>query len=140
MKKLSLLLAVFLLAACGGKETLTGAAQTEANEKGEYSLAEVTLEDGKITKIYLDAVKGGKKKAAELGSDYNMKGNSKIGKEFNEQMEFLQDYIVKNGLEAVTLGEDGKATNEDVLTGCTVNLKDIMAAAEAAVEDAKAAK
>lgn len=141
MKKLSLLLAVFLLAACGSNtETLKGTGQSEASaDTGDYATAEVTLTDGKVTEVKLDETSGGKSKK-ELGSAYNMVIKSSIQKEFYEQMEGLEKVIAEKGTEVLTLDEEGKPTNEDVKAVCTVSLTNIKTALENAIADANASK
>lgn len=146
MKKLACLFAAaVLLAGCGGggsNETKTGKGTAE-NADGLKTTVEVTMEGDKIKSVSIDETynKDGKdttKKA--LGADYGMKETSAkmgIGKEWNEQAEFLESYIVKNGVDKITLDDSGKATNEDVLTGCTINIKPYVEAAKAAIEDAK---
>ena len=44
---------------------------------------------------------------------------------------------MKNGLDSIKLDEEGVPTNEDVLTGCTISVKDMLDAADAAVKAAK---
>lgn len=146
MKKLACLFAAaVLLAGCGGggsTETKTGKGTAE-NADGLKTTVEVTMEGDKIKSVSIDETynKDGKdttKKA--LGADYGMKETSAqigIGKEWNEQAEFLESYIVKNGVDNIKLNDEGKATNEDVLTGCTINIKPYVEAAKAAIEDAK---
>lgn len=146
MKKLACLFAAaVLLAGCGGggsTETKTGKGTAE-NADGLKTTVEVTMEGDKIKSVSIDETynKDGKdttKKA--LGADYGMKETSAqigIGKEWNEQAEFLEKYIVENGVDNIKLSDEGKATNEDVLTGCTINIKPYVEAAKAAIEDAK---
>ncbi len=138
MKKLLVLFAsVVMLAGCGNNEaTTTGTAKTAADENGDYATAEITLKGDKVESISLDQTKEGKSKK-ELGADYKMKGSSPIGKEWNEQVEFLEDYIEKNGLDKVELDEKGYPKNDDVLAGCTINISTLMEAANAAKENAK---
>ncbi len=140
MKKLCFLMLAFALVACssgGSNETeKTGKAETTKDEKGNYATAEVTMKGDKITNISLDEFKEGKSKK-ELGATYKMKAASSIGKEWDEQIVALEKYIVKHGLDKIQLSEDGKATNEDVLTSCTMSIKDVIAAAKSAVETAK---
>lgn len=64
----------------------------------------------------------------EKGADYGMKSASGIGKEWNEQIEYLEQYMVDNGIDSVKLNSDGYAENEDVKSGCTINLSQIMEA------------
>ena len=57
MKKLLavlLVLCTLLTAACGGKKSVTGEAQTQPNDEGQYTTAKVTLVDGKFTEVVLD--------------------------------------------------------------------------------------
>ena len=67
-----------------------------------------------------------------------MKEASGIQKEWFEQIEFLEDYIKENGIDAVELDKKtGKPTGDDVLAGCTINLTTIMEAVNNAAENAK---
>lgn len=147
MKKLACLFAAaVLLAGCGGggsNETKTGKGTAE-NADGLKTTVEVTMEGDKIKSVSIDETykdKDGKETTKKtLGADYGMKETSAqigIGKEWNEQAEFLEKYIAENGVDKITLGDDGKATNEDVLTGCTINIKPYVEAAKAAIDDAK---
>lgn len=146
MKKLACLFAAaVLLAGCGGggsTETKTGKGTAE-NADGLKTTVEVTMEGDKIKSVSIDETynKDGKDTTKKtLGADYGMKETSAqigIGKEWNEQAEFLESYIVKNGVDNIKLSDEGKATNEDVLTGCTINIKPYVEAAKAAIEDAK---
>ncbi len=75
----------------------------------------------------------------ELGDDYGMKAISPIGKEWYEQAaafaRFLRGKDAK-AIEAIALDEGGKATDADLLAGCTIGVSDIKAAALKAVNDA----
>ena len=62
---------------------------------------------------------------------------SKLGQEWDEQIKNLEDYIVKNGIDKVELDEKGYPKNEDVRTGCTINIKRIMDTVKAASDSAK---
>ena len=144
MKKLSVLAVALVLAACGSSSDpeKTATAKSTADDKGDFATVEVTVQGDKVTKISIDETKEGKSKK-ELGADYGMKSTSAksgIGKEWNEQVEFLENYIVKNGLSKVELSDAGTAKNDDVLSGCTINIKNIVTTANQAVEDAKASK
>lgn len=114
--------------------TDTGAVTTSASvatDTGEVT-ATITKEDGKVTKIVIDEVTESGDTKKDLGDDYGMKSASGIGKEWNEQIEFLENYMVENGIDSVTLDSDGYATEEDVLAGCTINLSTIMEAVDEA--------
>ncbi len=64
-----------------------------------------------------------------------MKEASSIGKEWYEQVKYLEQFIIDNGVDAVKLDKDGYAEDEDLKSGCTINLTDIMEAVKEA--DAK---
>ena len=136
MKKLTVLLAMtVLLAACGGN--------SEPEKKGngesakDNATAEITVQGDDVVAINLDETKEGKSKK-ELGDKYGMKGASKKAKkEWDEQVEFLENYIKKNGLDKVEMNEAGYPVNDDVLAGCTINVKSLMDAAKNAKDNAK---
>lgn len=124
MKKTLLgLCTLLLLAGCAKTGTYTG---QEGN-----TTAKLKMENGKITDVQLDVVQDGQSKKA-LGDDYGMKAYSSIGKEWYEQVEFLENYIEKNDVNDIQLDADGKATNEDVLSGCTIGIKDFVIAVQKA--------
>lgn len=139
MKKLTVLLAmVLLLAACGSNSEpeKTGKGETAKDKNGDYATAEITVAGDDVVSVSLDETSKGSSKK-ELGAKYGMKEASKIKKEWNEQVEFLEKYIAKNGLDKVKLNEKGYPANDDVLAGCTINVKNMMDAAANAKDNAK---
>lgn len=138
MKKLGLLLAVFALAACSSGAKTTSGEGTSTNDKGDVTTAKVTLEDGKITKVEIDTLqKDAEKTKKELGADYGMKVASSIGKEWNEQIESLEKYIVANGVDAIKIDEKGYPSEDDVKAGCTMKVNGYIEAVNNAVKAAK---
>ena len=128
MKKLSVLMVALLLAACSSNGGSTGTAVKEGSasigEEANKTVASVKLEGDKIIELSIDQYQDGQSKM-ELGADYNMKGASEIKKEWNEQIEFLADYIKENGTD-IAINEEGKPTDAEVLTGCTVGIENIL--------------
>lgn len=133
MKKLLVLsLMAMVLCGCGSNAKPQSATKESAKDAdGNYATATVEVTDGKITAISLDEITGGQSKK-ELGEDYGMAVASKIGKHWHEQVEFLENYIVKNGLEAVELDDAGYPKNDDVLAGCTFNIGNLVNTAKEA--------
>lgn len=141
MKKLTIAAAALLmLTACGSAEK-TGKAEKEIDNHGskEIVTVEVTTDGDKVTAININETYNGQKDTKkDLKENYNMKGASPIGKEWYEQIDVLEKYIVENGIDAVELGEDGKpVAGSDLATGCTIYLGDIIETAKSAVEAAK---
>lgn len=125
-------LAAMMLAACGGNAASgTTESATVSTDESEITATLTKDAEGKLTAVNIDEVKEGESKK-DAGDDYGMKKPSSIGKEWYEQVEFLENYILENGVDAVKLNADGYAENEDVKSGCTINLKDIMKAVDEA--------
>lgn len=139
MKKLSLVLVALALVACSKAPVVkNGTATKEIDNHGnaETITVNVTTEDGKLTKVEIDETyKGSTKKT--LAADYNMKAASAIGKEWDEQAKFLEEYLVSKNVTEVALDAEGKPTDADVLAGCTIAVGDLL---EVATEAVKAAK
>lgn len=117
-------------AASDSNET-TNTAHVAADDGTEVT-ATVTKKDGKITAVEIDQTTEDGTSKKDLGADYDMKKASGIGKEWDEQVKFLENYIVEHGPEAVKLNADGYAEDEDVKSGCTINLSKIMEAVDEA--------
>lgn len=66
-----------------------------------------------------------------------MKQASKIGKEWYEQIDFLEKYIEKKGVDSIKLNKEGKAENNDVTSGCTIRIDGFLKAVKEAEKNAK---
>lgn len=131
MKKLMLMCLLIALCGCGKAEEMESEG-TYKNAKGETSSAKVTFTDDKITKVVLDETTGDTTKKA-LKDHYDMREASAIGKNWDEQIAYLESYIKRNGIEDIKLDASGKAINEDILAGCTISIDGYIKA----IEDAK---
>lgn len=79
------------------------------------------------------------KSKQELGSEYNMKGNSGIGKEWNEQADAFAAYVTGKTLDEVkgiALNEEAKPTDADLAASVTVHVNEFVSAIEKAVTGA----
>lgn len=142
MKKLTIAAAALLMLTACGSSTKTGKAEKEIDNHGsaETVTVEVTLDGDKITAINFNETYNGKKDTKkDLKEAYNMKAASPIGKEWYEQIDALEKYIVEKGnLDAVKLTAEGKVEEgSDLASSCTINLSDLMATAQDAVKNAK---
>lgn len=75
----------------------------------------------------------------ELGDDYNMRGASPIGKEWNEQADALATYIIGKTIDEVKgmKIEDGVPAEADLESSVTMQVSDMVAAVEKAVANAE---
>ena len=126
--------AAMLFGGCSNGNSDKAAGETEKTATVENVTATVTKdESGKIVKVVIDEFDDEGVSKKDLGEEYGMKDASSIGKEWNEQIEFLENYIVENGIDAVKVNADGYA-EEDVKTGCTVYIASYLDAVKQAAE------
>ena len=141
MKKQWLCLGLgFLLVGCGSSSntTKTSGTGTHTSDNGEVTTAKVEVENGKIKDVDIDETAKGKDKTKdELGDDYNMRQASPINKEWDEQVDFFEDYVEKHGLDKIKLNAEGKAENDDVKSGCTISVDGFIKAIKDAEKNAK---
>ena len=121
--------------------TYTAEIEDDYNNEGNIASAKVVVDkDGKIESIYLDTTyktKDGKETTKKaLGNDYNMKTyNPSAAGEWFEQVEKLEKAIVENqGVDFIELKEDDTT---DAVSGCTIKVNALVAAAEKAINDAR---
>ena len=125
-----------LLCGCGSKDVIKKGEGTYTNQEGEKTTAKVTYKNDKLTEVSIDeSTKDTTKRA--LKDTYEMKKASTIGKEWYEQMDYLQTYIKDNGIKGIKLDEQGKATNDDVKSGCTMSIDGYIKAVDDAMKNAK---
>lgn len=141
MKKLLVLGLAFVLCACGGAATTTkGEGEyvfTDHDGAEQKVTAVVELEDGKVTKVEIDETytKDGEQTTKKtLGDDYGMSAIGKV--EWDDQVAHLEEQLVGTD-GTIELDEAGYATNEDVLSTCTINLTNIEKAVANAIANAK---
>lgn len=131
-------LGAMMLAACSGNggsaDTAKGTTESATVESdGSEITATLTKDaDGKLTGVNIDEVSEDGQSKKDLGDDYGMKKASPIGKEWYEQVEYLENYILENGVDAVKTDSEGYAENEDLKSGCTINISNFMKAVDEA--------
>ena len=77
---------------------------------------------------------------ADQKEDYGMKGISPIGKEWYEQAEAFDTFMVgktADDVAAVGMDESGYPTDADLTAGCTMNISDMSAAVAKAIANAQ---
>ncbi len=120
-----------------------------------YYTAVTTNADGKITSCIIDASQGtvkfdatGKittdlaaevKTKNELGADYGMAKQSKIGKEWNEQAAAFAKYVTGKSVDEVKgiAISEGKATDAELAASVSVTIEDMIVIVEKAINSAK---
>lgn len=117
MKKIIIILMIGMLAGCSNRTIEKKGTYT--NLQGNEVKIQLEMKDHQIKDVDIDEIEDGISKK-EKKYDYGMKKASSIQKEWFEQVDFLEDYIEKNGIEGIDVNEQGKAMNEDVKAGCTI--------------------
>ena len=103
----------------------------------ELDVAQTPVEFGEDMALTTDAASEFKTKK-ELGADYGMVKASAIGKEWFEQAQALEAWMVGKTVEEITgmKIEDGKTTEEDLISSVTVGVETYLAALEQAWAEA----
>ena len=121
-------------------------AQNRSNAKGSYTVktgtyedaqfglvvANVVLKGDKIEKVLIDVVRNGES-SKEKFDGYGVKRVSSLGKEWWEQVSFIEKWIEKNGVDSATFDKTGHITNMDAVSGATIAVKPFVEAAKDAL-------
>ena len=106
----------------------TYTAQTEPNEKGDYSYVTVKVENGKVTSVVWDEITGGASKA-ELSAN----GQYVMKPVWKTQSESLGAYVVENQTTEGIMNENGYT---DVVSGVSINIASFVDLANQAITQA----
>ena len=128
----------------------------EGNAQVDSVAAAVVVDaDGKIVSCYIDTAQNkmgftaeGKvvkkdefQTKKELGEKYGMKAASGIGKEWDEQIQFLEEYVIGKTAEEVAgiaVDDSTKSTDVDLVAGVTIKIGDYKKAIVEAAQNAEA--
>ena len=132
------------------------AGEKDGSSTTDVSLVAVTVtEEGVIESCKIDAIQGkvafsadGKVTSEagevltkkELGDDYGMRAASPIGKEWDEQVEAIEAYVVGKTVEELktnAIDEAGVVKDADLASGATIYMGSFIWAIEAAVNNAQ---
>ena len=140
MKKINLLLLTLFLFACS--PVLKGIGKYEFEDRnGEKQEVSVVIEmkDDEISSISIDETytqDGERTTKKRLGASYGMKDVEGSKGEWDEQIKHLEmELIGTNG--DIDLNDEGYPTDEDVTSGCTINLLNIEKAIKNAISNAR---
>lgn len=144
------------LAVVSSMSSSKDAGDSNGNAQVDSVAAAVVIdEEGKIVSCYLDTAQNkmgftsqgkvemtdGFKTKKELGDGYGMKAASGIGKEWFEQAQALEEYVIgKTAQEVAGIAVDDstKPTDVDLLAGVTIKIGSYQEAIVEAIKDAKA--
>lgn len=128
-----MLMLTALLAGCAKSPYKDGVYRKEAPEftHGWKETVEITIAGGKIAKVSWDAIAESDdipvgKKQYSMSGLYGMLA-ADASDEWCDQAKLAEDFILRNGIEPITLKEDGYT---DAISGCTISvdvLKDLAA-------------
>lgn len=91
------------------------------SEQWGSTVANIIMKDGEVVKVLFDTVRDGQS-SKEKFDNYGIKKVSSIGKDWWEQVAFVENYIEQNGLDSLEVTDEGYAANPDVLTGATIHV------------------
>ena len=96
-------------------------------------IANVILKDGEISSILLDRISLQGEDSKEKYDNYGIKRVSSINKDWWEQVAYFEEWVLKNGVDAVKYDKDGHAENVDLISGATIGIDDLTIAVKDAL-------
>lgn len=115
----------------GGYTLKTG---TQYNSTWGLYIANVIEKDGEIVKILVDRIANNGEDSKEKYDNYGIKRVSTINKDWWEQVAYYEDWVLKNGVDAVKYDDNGHALNVDLVSGATIGIDDITLAVRKALQ------
>ena len=97
----------------------------------------VSLRDGRLVSVSIDEITGDTTKKT-LGDQYLMSDQSIAP--WSQQIEALERFLLTYGPDAVTVDENGKATNEDLRSQCTISIDNYLSTVKEAIRQAESSK
>ena len=140
MKKINLLLLTLFLFACSPAYKGIGKYEFEDRngEKQEVSVV-IEMKDDEISSISIDETytqDGERTTKKRLGASYGMKDVEGSKGEWNEQIKHLEMELIGTDGD-IDLNDEGYPTDEDITSGCTINLMNIDKAIENAISNVR---
>lgn len=140
MKKFNLLLLTLFLFACSPVYKGIGKYEFEDRngEKQEVSVV-IEMKDDEISSISIDETytqDGERTTKKRLGASYGMKDVEGSKGEWNEQIKHLEMELIGTDGD-IDLNDEGYPTDEDITSGCTINLMNIDKAIENAISNVR---
>lgn len=140
MKKINLLLLTLFLFACSPVYKGIGKYEFEDRngEKQEVSVV-IEMKDDEISSISIDETytqDGERTTKKRLGASYGMKDVEGSKGEWNEQIKHLEMELIGTDGD-IDLNDEGYPTDEDITSGCTINLMNIDKAIKNAISNVR---
>ena len=106
----------------GGYVLKTG---TSYNSTWGLYIANVVMKDGKIFGVLIDRIDNKGEDSKEKYDSYGIKPYSSINKDWWQQVAYYEDWVLKNGIDAVRYDDKGHAENVDLISGATIGIDDL---------------
>lgn len=97
-------------------------------------IVSLKMKEGKIVELSIDEITGESTKKS-LGDDYKLPEGAKDT--WSNQIKALEEYIVNHGLDKIQVDAQGKALNEDLLSGCTIQIDNYLKTVRQAMNEAE---
>ncbi len=97
-------------------------------------IVSLTMKDGKITEISIDEITGDSTKK-QMGESYQLPETA-VDTWIN-QIQHLENYILNHDVNQIQTDAQGKAVDEDLLSGCTIQIDNYLKTVRKAMSEAK---
>ena len=96
-------------------------------------IVSLTMKEGKITEISIDEIMGETTK--KQMKDYQLPESAVAP--WAEQIKTLEEYILNHDVNDIQTDENGKAVDQDLLSGCTIQIEGYLKTVRKAMNEAK---
>ena len=97
-------------------------------------IVSLTMKEGKITEISIDEIMGESTKK-QMKDAYQLPESAVAP--WSQQIKTLEDYIVNHDINDIQTDENGKAVDQDLLSGCTIQIENYLKTVRKAMNEAK---
>lgn len=97
-------------------------------------IVSLTMKEGKITEISIDEITGDTTKKA-MGEEYKLSDSALDS--WANQIAFLENYLLEHDVNDIQTDENGKAVEQDLLSGCTIQIENILKTVRKAMNESQ---
>lgn len=107
-------------------------------DTGQTAKATVIKQGDKIADVIIETIDQDGNAITQLEDMADPKAqDSAIGTEYQEQVDYLENYIKENGVESIKTDGDGRVTDEEMLKNVDINVQPMLQAVQNALANEK---